>query len=151
MSTQKNPRAHQERTDENLGLLANGSCGGWEVSVDETISGPNRWFVEIEGPAVSCSFEVPSPNTVLKALEFLQGGKSHEGLGNGPANKEGSLEIGGHPNVPVTLIRDDEYTDRYFLVIRPDTALARLSIAGQDLKDLTEALRQAVEDIEDDR
>jgi hypothetical protein len=48
----------------------------------------------------------------------------------------------------VTLVRDDEYADRYFLAIGPDTALARLSLAGTDLKDFTEALRQAVHDIE---
>ena len=32
---------------ENLGLLANGSAGRWDVSIDCTISGVERWFAQI--------------------------------------------------------------------------------------------------------
>jgi hypothetical protein len=51
--------------DEDLGLLAIGSSGPWEVSVDETISGTERWFAQIEGPSISIYFEIPSPSIVL--------------------------------------------------------------------------------------
>jgi hypothetical protein len=140
----------QRSDNDKLGLMANGSCGAWEVAVDETTAGPNRWFVEIEGPTAYCSFEISSPEIVCKTLEFLGGRGLSKGLPIGIANSNGSLVIGKHPKTPVILIKDDEYPDRYFLMVGPDNALARVSIAGNDLKDLTEALRQAVEDIEDD-
>ena len=57
-----------EAPDENLGLLANGASGPWEFSVDETISGTERWFAQIEGPSVYISFEIPSPSIVGEAL-----------------------------------------------------------------------------------
>jgi hypothetical protein len=151
MPTQRKPQAHGEGDNGGLGLMANGSSGGWEVAVDETTSGPDRWFVQIEGPTTYCYFEIPSPGMVCKALEFLGGHGDPENLHAGPSDKNRSLVIGKHPKTPVILVRDDEYADRYFLVIGPKAALVWLSIAGKDLKDLTEALRQAVEDIEDDR
>ena len=115
--------------------------------MDETTSGPTRWFIQIDGPTASCSFEIASAEMVSTALEFLGG----RGAPAGPSDHPGTLVIGKHPKTPVILIRDDEYTDRYFLEIGPDSARTRLTIAGSDLKDLTEALRQAAEDIEDDR
>lgn len=151
MATPKRYRVHRESENDNLGLTANGSSGPWEVAVDETTSGPRRWFAQIEGPTIYCSFEIPSPEMVAKALEFLGGDDAPEELHTGPTDQDGSLVLGKHPETPVVLIRDDEYTDRYFLVIGPDTACARLSIAGEDLKHLTEALRQTAEDIEEER
>jgi hypothetical protein len=50
----------------------------------------------------------------------------------------------------VILLRDDEYTNRYFLLMGPNTSLTRLSIAGKDLKDLIKAISQAAEDIEEE-
>jgi hypothetical protein len=151
MSTQRKPLTRRESDHDNLGLLANGSSGAWDVAVDETTSGPDRWFVQLEGPAIYCSFEIPSPWTVSEALQFLRGRTAGERLHAGASEKNCSLVIGKHAKTPVVLVRDDEYRDRCFLVIGPDTALARLSIAGKDLKDLTDALQQAAEDIEEDR
>lgn len=117
--------------------------------MDESTSGPNRWFVQIEGPTTYCSFEIPSPATIREALIFLVG-RPAENPPAGSSAPNDSLLIGKYPNTSVVLIRDDEYTDRYFLLIDSDAALTRLSIAGQDLTDFTEALRQVVEDIEGD-
>jgi hypothetical protein len=151
MSTQRRSQAHRENENLDLALLANGSSGGWDVSVDETTSDPTRWFIQIESPTAYCNFEVRSPEMVHKVLDFLEGHEAPEHLHARSANNNGSLVLGKYPKTPVILIRDDEYSDRYFLVIGPDAALVRLSIAGKDLKALTEALRQAVEDLECDK
>jgi hypothetical protein len=71
MFSQKKLRENQEVHD-NLGLMANGSSGDWEVAVDETTSGPSRWFLQIEGPTSFCSFEISSPKAVREVLLFLQ-------------------------------------------------------------------------------
>ena len=71
MASPETTQTSPEAPDENIGLLANGSSGPWEVSVDETISGDERWFAQIEGPSVYVSFEIPSPNIIGEAVRFL--------------------------------------------------------------------------------
>ena len=133
---------------ETLGLLANGSSGSWDVAIDETTSGTDRWFVQIEGPTVCFYFEVPSPNIVEVMLQFLKDGtkKGH----NKSTKGNGLLHVGKDKGMPVTLVRDDEYADRYFLVIGPENRpMVRFTFGGVDLTSFISALRQAKEDIEE--
>ena len=52
--------------------------------------------------------------------------------------------------IPVSLVRDDEYEDRCFLIVGPgDSPVVRYSFAGEDLENLIEALRQANQDLID--
>jgi hypothetical protein len=141
---QMTPEGH----DENLGLLANGSSGPWEFSVDETISGTERWFAQIEGPSVDISFEIPSPNIVGEAVRFLAPPHDEEHEPISSARGHGGLRISKGPGIPVSLVRDDEYEDRCFIVVgQGDSPVVRYSVAGEDLKDLVEALSQANQDI----
>src|SRR5438067_10170353 len=64
-------QASSDIPDENLGLLANGSSGRWEVSIDETVSGTERWFAQVEGQSLWLSFEIPSPEIISKVIQFL--------------------------------------------------------------------------------
>jgi hypothetical protein len=58
------------------------------------------------------------------------------------------LEISDPEETPVSLVRDDEYKDRCFIVVgRSDSPIVRFSVAGGDLDNLVEALRQVEEDI----
>jgi hypothetical protein len=45
-------RTSSASPEENLGLLADGSSGALEVSIDETITGLEQWFAQIEGPSI---------------------------------------------------------------------------------------------------
>ena len=137
-----------ESHDENLGLLANGSSGPWEVSVDETISGTERWFAQIEGPSVYVSFEIPSPDIVGEAVRFLATPHDERREPISSATGHGGLLISKSPGIPVSLVRDDEYEDRYFIIVgQGDSPVVRYSFAGEDLMDLVEALRQADQDM----
>lgn len=150
MPIQRKQRGQPENSKEALGLMANGSSGGWEVSVDETTKGPERWFVQLEGPSVYFSFEIPSPEMIATALDFLGGCSSSKGAHALFSAENGSLVLGKHRQTPVILARDDEYKDRYFLVIGEEADVGvRFTITGQDLKDIREALHQASEDFED--
>jgi hypothetical protein len=143
MSTTNNNRTARPKDQDNCGLLAIGSAGGWEISIDEVLSGPDRWYAEIEGPAVTLSFEVPSPDIVEKAIQFFaESSASPPGPGT-------SLVLGSDPLSPITLVRDDEYSDRFFLVVGPqDSPAVRLVIAGADLAHLVAALHQVKEDLD---
>jgi hypothetical protein len=137
-----------EAPDEQLGLLANGSSGPWEFSVDETISGTERWFAQIEGPSVYISFEIPSPQIVGEAVRFLAPPHDEERDPLSSARGHGGLRISKDPGIPVSLVRDDEYEDRGFIIVgEGHSPVVRYSFAGEDLENLVEALRQANQDI----
>ena len=88
---------------------------------------------------------------ICKAVDFLGGRSSPKEPHIIVSAEDGSLLLGKHRQTPVMLVRDDEYKDRYFLVLRQETDLVvRFTIAGQDLKEIKEALRQATEDLEDE-
>jgi hypothetical protein len=135
---------------EKIGLLANGTSGTWEVSIDETISGRERWFAQIEGRSVYLYFEIASLDTVIKTRRFLtsdRDGCRRIGESRSTLIKE-SLRISKAKTTSVTLIRDDEYADRFFFVVGPIASpIVRLSLMGKDVRDLVRALQQIEQDI----
>jgi hypothetical protein len=150
MPMQRKQRGQPENNNEALGLMANGSSGGWEVSVDEATKGPERWFVQLEGQSVYFAFEIPSPEMIATALEFLEGHSSPKGTHSQFSAENGSLILGKHRQIPVILVHDDEYKDRFFLIIGQEAdVVVRFTIAGEDLTEIKEALRQATEDLEE--
>src|SRR5437773_9604356 len=72
MAATKNSRLTRESRKGAFGLLANGASGPWEIAIDEALSGPDRWYAQIEGPSVVFSFELPSLDVVAKMIQFLQ-------------------------------------------------------------------------------
>jgi len=136
----KNGRATTRSRSATFGLLANGSCGPWSIDVDETTSGPDRWFMQIEGPAVSFDFQIPSPGMIQRMSEFLRAGR--------PSGAE--LAVGKGKATPVRLVRDDEFDDRFFLVVGPpDAPVVRYTFAGDDANRVAVALEQVQEDLVD--
>src|SRR5436190_2213730 len=101
MPVKRKLRRQPENGDESLGLMASGSSGQWEVAVDETTAGPDRWFVQIEGPSVSFSFEIPSPEMISKARNFLGGCSSPKEPHASFSAENGSLVIGKHRQISV--------------------------------------------------
>lgn len=137
--------SHKEST----GLLACGSSGPWAIDIDETTSGTDRWFAQVEGPSIYLYFEIPSPEMVDHVLRFLAGIQGKRGRNPLPVARNTSLTLARDALTRVNLIQDDEFADRFFLVIEPKGgSLVRFTITGDDLKNVTEALRQAKEDIE---
>ena len=147
MPVPKHSRTHVE-DNETLGLLANGSSGQWDVAVDETTSGVDRWFLQIEGPSIGFYFEITSPGIVEEMLQFFEERCSK--ANNKSTKKNGALVIRKDKSAPVTLMGDDEFADRYFFVVgRENRPMVRFELAGADLTSLIGALRQAMEDLEE--
>jgi hypothetical protein len=133
-----------------FGLLANGACAPWEIAIDEAISGPDRWWLQMESPAASFYFEIPSLNIVTRMARFLESRLAAANQSpNGSAHRNGSLVLGKDKKSPVILIKDDEYADRFFLVIGPkEHPVVRFILAGMDVEKIAGALRQVQEDLE---
>jgi hypothetical protein len=59
--------------------------------------------------------------------------------------------IGNSKEEPVILVRDEEFSDRYFLVVQTKKKMVvRVTFGGADLNSLVIALRQAKEDLDAD-
>jgi hypothetical protein len=122
--------------------LAYGGSDRWDVSIDETVSGTQRWFAQIEGPSLWLYFEVPSPEIISKAIQFLAPPQTK------PEETEGNLNLGEAQGAPVSLVRDDEYKDRCFLVVGPNgSPIVRFAVAGDDWHSLVQALHQVEQDL----
>ena len=63
----------------------------------------------------------------------------------------GSLVLSKDKKIPINLVRDDEYDDRFFFVVGPmDSPIVRFVIAGTDVVKIADALRQVAEDLEEE-
>ena len=151
MASQRNTTKRSDHSNR-LGLTAVGRGGAWEVAIDEATSGESKWFAQIEGPSVYLDFEVDSPRIIDKIIQFLMELKRATNGTHGltsPKNEE--LLLSKSRGESVTLVRDDEFPDRYFLVAEARRKLTvRVTIGGEDLELLESALRQAKEDLDDD-
>jgi hypothetical protein len=132
-----------------LGLAANGTSGGWEVAVDETLAGREKWFAQIEGPSLSLYFQISSPGAVQGMIRFLEQCRPAKAEAPHSPVGDGSKRIGGSHWASVHLLRDAERPEGCFLTVGPSARpCARFFLTGEDVASLTRALKQAQEDIE---
>jgi len=152
MASTKHTHTIRQGQKGKFGLLANGSSGPWEIAIDEATSGQDRWCAQIEGPSVTLYFEIPSPDIVGKIIQFFeprQGPTKESSIGSMKRNC--SLVIGKDKKTPTTLVKDDEYNDRFFLIVGSmDSPIVRFVIAGRDVARIADALRQVKQDLDDE-
>lgn len=133
-----------------LGLVANGSAGSWDVAVDETTTGEQRWFVQIEGAVVSLYFEIDSPRVVDTIVHFLEQRAVLGSEPSGSATADERVSVGRFGQYAVLLRRDSEYEDRCFFVIGPSAnSTIWIGLVGKDIALLTAAFRQARDDLQE--
>jgi hypothetical protein len=152
MAPAKNGTTNRPAAKISFGLLAVGSSGPWQIDLDETLEGPDRWFAQIEGPSVTFNFEIAAPGLVCKMIRFVEPrSASADTATSAASNGEDTLALGKDKKSPVTLVKDDEFPDRFFLLIGPpDRPLANFTLAGADLAHVAEALRQVQRDLDDE-
>jgi hypothetical protein len=130
------------KNDGGFDLVASASSGDWSVWIDETPAGPERIFAQLKGPAVYFSFELPSSRVIDELLRFLEQ-PAHKSAADDRQDNIGSISLGGSKGMPITLIRDSEYSDRYFLKMGAGRGpVVRYSFEGADLFQLKQALCQ---------
>ena len=128
------------------GLLATGSAGQWEVSIDESLRGEEAWLAEIDGPAVSFVFQLQSLSVVSEAIRFLAAGPGKPS--DSPKCPSASeLTLGSFGGGPVQLIRDNEELVRCFLVVDSGNSCLRITLLEDDIRRLCEALREVSDDL----
>ncbi len=124
-------------TQPNWGCAAVGRSGGVSVDANQTTLGETRWELDLGFPEFRLRFAIPSPDTVSRLHDFLATGDADE------------LVIGMIASAPLTIIRDNEFDDRFFLMTSAADGALHWTIAGATLSDLIAALADAVSDLND--
>jgi hypothetical protein len=129
-----------------VGLVANGSAGAWDVAVDESLAGPEKWYLQIEGPSYYLYFSIRDPQAVDSILAFLD---EHQTTSrtidrHRPATLDGNMEAGCFDGATtVRLLWDEDDSGRLVILVSGGgECTARSTISGGDVRDFTEALRQ---------
>jgi len=144
-----------------VGLAALGRAGAWDVALDETVvalgetfEGPQRWFVQIEGPAFYIYFEIHHPRIIDESVTFLNRHLCPDNSSQGsasPPDRGDELELSHFGDSVVSLIWDSESNQRCFILIRGTGEFrARLCIERSDLQELTDALEQMRDELSEE-
>lgn len=101
---------------------------------------------------MSLYFEIPSLQTIGKVAKFLESrAAATKQSSNGASKRNDTLVIGKDKKTPITVVRDEEYDDRFFLLVgSTESPIVRFVIGGTDLIHIVEALRQVTEDLENE-
>jgi hypothetical protein len=141
-------RPQSQRTQKSFGLVANGSAGAWRVDIDETLSGTQRWFAQIEGPTCYLYFEIDHPQAVVKIARFLSN-NVHEENGSHAQNRE--LKVGNAGGHTVEFLWDRDPADRCFILLRGENEFCvRTTLLRDDLQSLQKAVEQVCEALRED-
>lgn len=141
-----NAVAVQDKTE--VGSVANGSAGSWDVGLDESLDGPQRWFLQLEGPSIYLYFEIENPQVVDAVLCFLEQFVESAKLANSSLAQNGELQISSIDRTRISLIGDDEGDQRIFILIENAAdCVSRFTLASDDLRHLKDALRQVRDEL----
>jgi hypothetical protein len=111
----------KQSTAARMWLAAIGCDRRWEVALDESSSPTTEaWVAQIEGPSMYLSFRVLSPCIIKEMVRFL----AHADRASA------ELLLGKTKKESVTLARDDESDDRYFLIVQTESSVTRITFAG---------------------
>ncbi len=123
-----------------LGLTAVGRHGQWFVEVEETTSGPDRWFLELSGPNLALSAEVDSPAYLATVYNFLARTRATTAYEH--------IAVGRIGRDVLAIRTDGETMDRYFLVIESNGGVAlQYRLTPPDLDHVIAAWADALDDM----
>lgn len=118
---------------QNYGLAAIGRVERFTVEILETSAGSH--VLSIESDTWSFSFAL-NEHTPAEILAHLRG-----------SGATGELRVGIFLGAPVLLIRDEEFSDRFFLRFFRDGDVLDFVLAADLLAQFTDAMAQAVHDL----
>jgi hypothetical protein len=140
----KKPAADRSGFD----LVATGKSGNWSVFLDETPAGrPQKWFVQINSPALYLSCEIASLDVVKKLVRYLKEPPVLNGVAEKPTDRTLSLRLGTIKKTRVGITRDPEDPGRCFLTVGDSAQVVRVAVAGDDLRKLRDAIQQLEQEL----
>lgn len=138
---------HTDDTSEQMGLLALGISGQWQIDIDECFSSDD-YLMELDGPRVYFVFKLIGLEAVSSMARYLDEGLRLKKAGQLRIGENNGLIIGQYDTSSVSLIWDDEESIRCYLVIGSDgKAAMRFTFEESDVADVLGALDQVLGDL----
>ncbi len=122
------------------GLAAIGRSGDITIEIDQACSGPVRWELSINHLQSYFRFMIAGPPVVGEFLAFLQR-HCNQSL-------PGELVLGSIGSAKVSVIKDVEFVDRFFLCVASADGAVRYTLNSAEIKDYVAALKSAMEDLD---
>ena len=122
-----------------FGLVANGSSGAFAVELDESLGGPEAYYLDIQTRGWSFQFRVPDRFSITGIRDFL---RDHSGR-----TTMAEFVAGSFIGAPVLFIKDAEFSDRFFLRASGYSNCVDFILVDNDAAHLIAALGQAIEDL----
>lgn len=121
------------KSNREWGLAASSQVASFSLDVDQAAE-QDLWRATLQTPRLSIVILLEDQRALIAAADLLQ-----SAAGSGQQSKLGTWN-----HHPVSLIRDDEFLDRAFLLIgRPNTTPLRFTLQGADL----DAIRKLLADV----
>ena len=118
---------------EHYGVLAIGRSGRFTVEILEARAGARLMSIEADGWSLTFAL---NEHRLADILTHLRGG-----------GQSAKLQAGIFLGAPVILIRDNEFSDRYFLRAYKEGHLLEFVLAAEQLAQFTAAVAQACHDL----
>lgn len=126
------------------GCAAVATAGGISVDVDEALD-RDIWQITIDAPFLYLHVRIKHRDQIRQFYEFLKGVRGVPGL------RRFELCCGGQ--VSLSVLRDDEFADRYFLALRgtdqESLQALRVTFSQPDADHLVAALGDVLEQLKD--
>jgi hypothetical protein len=137
----------QTVSQDSVGLHSFGTAGAWEVVLDESVEGAQRWFIQIDGPRCYVYFQVRDPRVIDEIATFLKWHMCHDGCVQRPATSPDpgiNLELSQFAGPSVSLIWDGEEARKQAVILAQgkNKFTVRVCIEQNELQDLVAALEQ---------
>ena len=118
------------------GLTASGSSGETSIDIDESISAPEIYELEISKSKWYLRFRIANTRVVIELLDFFRNKNDQE------------FHIGMFNGLKVYIFRDSEFSDCFFIVIYGQSGIMRHTIASDTkIAEFKISLEQLIEDL----
>lgn len=109
------------------------------VDADEPTADSDKWGMEIDHPDLYLRFEIDGPQVVHDFLAFMRR--------NLNTSAYAELELGTLRSATVSIIKDDEFPNRFFLCVFADDGAVRYTLNVDELGDYIGGLTRAADSL----
>ena len=128
-----------DTTNSQWQLEASGQSGGIEIDLMSSLGSGETWLCELRMEPVYLTFESAGPVAIRKFADFVD-----RNIGKRKYEEE---SIGVFSGCAVSIVKDDEYEDRFFLRARGAGSCFDLTFAGDETIALSAALKSLVAEL----
>ena len=137
-------KTRTRKIQKSYGLVANGSAGSWQVDVDETLTGSQQWFAQIQGPTCYLCFEIKHPRSMAEILALLTIHlRRNQSRTHALENARTELKLARCGLHEVEILCEPEAPNRCFILVKGDDQFRlRATLSRRDVESLAAALEQ---------